>query len=300
MSIVFFGTGIFAIPTLEAVRSHVSLVVTQPDRPAGRGMRPQPSPVKDRALELGLEVDTPESCRAPHFVDKVAALSPDFLLVAAYGQILPVQLLERAKHGGINLHGSILPKYRGAAPIQRAILAGEKETGVTLMQMAKGMDAGDVIAIHKTCIDPDETYGELQERLSKIAAQLAKGWLIRLAAGDYPRQAQKESEASLAPKVAKQEARLDFETNAREAYNRFRAFTPAPGAFLATKFGSVKLSKVRGATGAGVPGTVCLPNLVSFVDGGLELIEVQPEGKRRMSGKDFFNGVRLRNGDSLI
>ena len=169
MRIVYFGTSDFAVPALRALAEHVVLVVSQPDRPTGRGMKLQSSPVKKLALELGLPVETPEKARTPEFVEQVAAIGADVHVVAAYGQILSVKLLETAKNGGINLHGSILPAYRGAAPIQRSILNGDHETGVTLMQMDKGMDTGDMIAVAKTPIGPDETYGELQTRLSEIA-----------------------------------------------------------------------------------------------------------------------------------
>lgn len=300
MSIVFFGTGVFAVPILKAVSGHVSLVVTQPDRKSGRGMKEQPSPVKITALELDLPLEAPEKSRAPEFVEKVASLEPDILLVASYGQILSERLLAAAKHGGINLHGSILPKLRGAAPIQRALLNGETETGVTLMQMGKGMDTGDIIEIRKTTIGPDETYGELQDRLAILAAEQAMHWIKRLMAGDYPRIQQNHELATYAAKVEKQEAALDFHGEAKTEYNRFRAFTPAPGAYLVTKFGRIRLSQARFSRQECDPGTVYMPNLVAFKGGCLELVEVQPEGKRRMAGKDFFNGYRLRNGEKLV
>lgn len=300
MSIVFFGSGEFAVPSLAAVAQQVSLVITQPDRPSGRGMRLQPSPVKRKAEELGLKVATPERCRAPEFAETLRAENPELLLVAAYGKILPMGVLEIGKRGGINLHGSILPKYRGAAPIQHAILSGERETGVTLMQMDKGMDTGDMIDIVKTRIGPDETYGELQERLAHLAADLIAVWLPKLLAGDYPRTPQNEAEATIAAKVEKEDARLDFERSASVEYSRFRAFTPNPGAYLATRFGRIRISQARLSDAISTQGTVLAPNLVAFKGGSLELIEVQPDGKRRMSGKDFFNGARLRAGDSLL
>jgi methionyl-tRNA formyltransferase len=268
-------------------------------------------------------VQTPEKARDPAFVALVAELQPSILVVASYGQILSVALLESAKHGGINLHGSILPKYRGAAPIQRAILEGEKETGVTLMQMAKGMDTGDMIEIRRTPIGPDETYGELQDRLSLIAADQISDWVDRLIAGDYPREPQDETLATVAPKITKEEAELRFERDAAKEYNRFRAFTPAPGAWLATKFGKLRIGEARlasrsraadsqlapgspypalgeGRGSESPPGTIVGPNTVAFANGSLELLQVQPEGRKRMSGRDFFNGMRLRAGDSLI
>lgn len=300
MSIVFFGTAEFAVPILEAIRAEVSLVVTQPDRPTGRGLKLQASPVKLKAQESGLKVESPEKSRSSEFVDYIAGLKPEILLVAAYGQILSERLLQTAEHGGINLHGSILPKYRGAAPIQRSILSGDHETGVTLMQMAKGMDSGDIIEIRNTEIGPDESYGEVQARLAAIAAAQAKDWLAMLMSGGYPRVPQIEDQATYAPKIEKEEAELKFERAAAQEYNRFRAFTPAPGAYFVSRFGRVRLSSVRRSDWEGEQGTVRTPNLVAFKDGSLELLEVQPEGKRKMNGRDFFNGYRLRNGESIV
>jgi methionyl-tRNA formyltransferase len=304
VSIVYFGTGSFAVPPLEAIADKVSLVVTQPDRRSGRGMAEQASPVKVKALELGLAVQTPEKARDPAFVALVAELQPSILVVASYGQILSMALLEIAAHGGINLHGSILPKYRGAAPIQRAILQGETETGVTLMRMDRGMDTGDMIEIRRTPIGPDETYGELQDRLSILAAKQIANWVDRLVGGDYPREAQNPDVATIAPKITKEEAELHFERDAAEEYNRFRAFTPAPGAWMATRFGKLRISEARlmemGSLSEFPPGTIVGPNTVAFENGSLELVQVQPEGRKRMSGRDFFNGMRLKVGESLI
>lgn len=300
MSIVYFGTGTFAVPPLEAVKNEVSLVVTQPDRPTGRGLRVQPSPVKVKALELGLQVATPERAREPGFISAVEALKPKILLVASYGQILSQRLLDAAEHGGINLHGSILPKYRGAAPIQRAIMAGEKETGVTLMQMDKGMDTGDIIDIDTTTNDPDDTYGEVQYRLAAIAASQAKEWLGALLAGDYPRRPQEASLATIAPKVEKIESELHFDLPVREEYNRFRACTPAPGAFFVSRFGRVKVVAAHLSDEVGVPGTALPGGRVAFVGGSIELVEVQPEGRNKMSGRDLFNGMRLKAGERVV
>jgi methionyl-tRNA formyltransferase len=300
VSIVYFGTGEFAVPSLMALAEHISLVVTQPDRESGRGMRQNPSPVKKKAVELGLRISTPERARNPEFLSEVAAESPDFLLVASYGQILPTGLLDTGRNGGINLHGSLLPKYRGAAPIQRAILEGESVTGVTLMQMDKGMDTGDVIDRADTPIGADETYGELQERLATMAAAMAVKWFHRLRVGEYPRAKQPEQGFSIAHKVAKEEAELRFDMTAEEAYRRFRAFSPSPGPFLMTRAGRLRIGIARLGKGDAEAGTVLYPNLVAFKQGCIELVEVQPEGKKRMTGRDFFNGARLRTGDSLV
>lgn len=215
-----------------------------------------------------------------------------------------MDILNAAKQGGINLHGSILPKYRGAAPIQRCIEQGDKLTGVTLMQMAKGMDTGDIIAIETIPIDPDETAGELFMRLSFIAGDMAKSWLPRICLGEYTTVPQDENAATYAKKVEESEARLDIHKNSASQYNRFRAFTPSPGAFLDSKYGYLKVTKARLSAEKDVaPGLISLQSsclTLGFKDGAIELREVQPEGKKRMSGMDFANGARLRPGDSFL
>lgn len=302
MKLIYFGTGTFALPALRALAPHVALVVTQPDRPTGRGMRLQAAPAKLLAQELGLHVESPEKTRAPEFVARLRELDADALVVASYGQILSTAVLDSAKRGGINLHGSILPEYRGAAPIQRCILDGRTETGITLMQMDRGMDTGDMIEIVRTPIGPDETYGELQDRLALLAAEMAVAWMPRIVADDYPRTPQEGDRATVAPKVEKAEAELSFARAAKEEYDRFRAFTPAPGAFVRTTHGVLRLHSVRAAEGSGEPGTVLSVSpepVVAFAEGALRLVEVQPEGKRRMSGRDWANGARIKAGESL-
>lgn len=266
-------------------------------------MKLRASEVKTAALEMGLAVETPEKSRAPEFVERLQAIHADALVVASYGQILSQKVLDSARCGGINLHGSILPKYRGAAPIQRAILEGEAETGVTLMQMDKGMDTGDMIEIVATPIGADETYGELQDRLAIIAGEMALDWMPRIVSGDYRRTPQHNDLATIAPKIEKAEGELKFERGAEEEYRRFRAFTPAPGAFLTTNQGLLKISAARLGTEGGEPGVVLSTDgscQVAFASGSLHLLEVQPEGKKRMSGRDFANGMRLKPGARLV
>lgn len=303
MRIGFFGTAEFAVPTLRILADHIELAVSQPDRPSGRGLKLNPSPAKLAAMELGLRVQTPEKCRDPEFVESIRLLDLDMLLVAAYGQILPQSLLDAARRGAINLHGSILPKYRGAAPIQRCILEGEAETGVTLMQMDRGMDTGDIISVVTTPIGPDETYGDLESRLGELAAQLAAVWTPRIEAGDYPRYPQNEEEATYAPKVTREEAELNTARPALQEYNRFRAFTPSPGAWMATRFGRIRILEARSVAETGMAGsaTAVRPHLtIGFAAGSLELIRLKPEGRAEVSGSDWANGVRLKPGDSLV
>jgi methionyl-tRNA formyltransferase len=265
-------------------------------------MRLQPSPVKLLAQELGIPVETPEKSRAPEFLETLLAVHADALVVASYGQILSQKVLDSARCGGINLHGSILPQYRGAAPIQRCILNGDTETGITIMQMDKGMDTGDIIEIVRTPIDPDETYGELQDRLAIIASALAVDWMPKIIAGQYTRQAQDGSLATIAPKIDKAEAELSVLRSAVGEYNRFRAFTPAPGAFLRTNLGTIRVQEARLVPLSGDPGAVLStsPFTVAFQDGAIQLLQVQPEGKKRMSGKDFANGARMKPGSRLV
>lgn len=304
MRLVYFGSAGFAVPALEALADHVLLVVSQPDQPSGRGMQLRPTPVKAKALELGLEVVTPIKCRSAETIDLVRSLEADALVVAAYGQILSESLLNSAKRGGINLHGSVLPRWRGAAPIQRAVEAGDLYTGVTIMQMDKGMDTGDMISHELVAIGPNETAGELFDRLSLIAADLALAWMPAIVAGDYPRIKQNSEEATLAPKVTKAEAKLTRDLTCQTAYNRFRAFTPSPGAWMQTDKGMIRVHKARPLTGLAVTAGAVIsakPELVvGFAEGGLCLDVVQPEGRKPMSGADFANGARLEPGESFF
>ncbi len=303
MKIAFFGTASFAVPTLERLSDSIIIVVSQPDRQSGRGLKLQSSPVKQATIRLGLPVETPEKCRSAEFIERIRNEDFDLLLVAAYGQILPQALLDATKFGAINLHGSILPMYRGAAPIQRAIQNGETETGVTLMQMDKGMDTGDIIAIGKCSIEPDETYGDLETKLGLIAATMALEWMPKIVSGSISKVPQNNEEATYAPKVKRNEGELSFSGDVSTEYNRFRAFTPSPGAFLMTKFGRLKLAEIRMSEVRGKPGTILKRTpypLVALECGSLSLIAVSPEGRPRMRGSDWLNGVRLKEGDSLL
>lgn len=303
MKLVYVGTSRFAVPALLALQPHVCAVVTQPDRPAGRRLHFRPSPVKEAVLGWRVPVLTPESCRNPEFLRAIADLQPTALVVASYGQILPLQLLECAERGGINLHASLLPKLRGAAPIQRCLLQGESETGVTLMQMDRGMDTGDIIAQEATAIKADETASELESRLSRIAASLIEQWISRIAVGDYPRIPQDGREATYAPKVEKSEAEISFLRPAGVEYRRFRAFTEMPGAFVRTVWGRVKLLEVRPRPDPATPGEAIRTSpelVVAHSEGALSWLQVAPEGKKRMSGLEFANGYRIQPGMNLL
>ena len=265
-------------------------------------MKLQSSPVKNIALELGLKVETPEKARVPEFVEFVSILNADVHIVAAYGQILSMKLLETARNGGVNLHGSILPQFRGAAPIQRCILSGETVTGVTLMQMDKGMDTGDMIDIARTPIGDDETYGELQARLSLLARDMATNWIERLAMGNYPRTPQDDDEATYANKIERSETELNVERNGFDEYDRFRAFTPSPSVFLNTLHGRLKIKEAQLEQADLSPGLVVSlnPLSVSFVGTSIAFKTVQPEGKPAMTGAAWAIGKHLAVGDRLV
>lgn len=303
MRIAFFGTSEFAVPALKLLAPYVQVVVTQPDRPSGRGMKLQPSPIKIIALELGLRVETPQKSRTPDYVATIRDRKLDALVVAAYGQILSESLLQSATRGGINLHGSVLPFYRGAAPIQRAILNGESETGVTLMQMDKGMDTGDIIAVERTSIGMKENYGELQSRLADIAASMIDSWLPKIVAGQYSRKPQSHDVATYAPKIERSETWLDLFGNARQEFNRVRAFTPNPGARLESSIGALKIIRADSVDASRPqPGIILStkPLIVGCEVGALEFIEVQSSGGRKMSGIEFANGARWTVGTSIL
>lgn len=305
MRLGFFGTSEFAVPVLEALAPHVVLVVTQPDRPSGRKLELKPTAVKRRALELGLQVETPERSRSKLFVERVRALELDAAVVVSYGQILSQSLLDAPARGCFNLHASLLPRHRGAAPIQRAILAGDSLTGVCLMQMDAGLDTGDVVASQETAIRPDESAGELHDRLAEMAAQMAASWMPALVRGEYTRTPQPQEGVTYAAKLEKHEAELRFDLPAAEAYARYRAFTPWPGAFIRTRWGMLKLLKLGIAPELphAQPGTLLFDSpvpTVAFASGSLQLLEVQLEGRRPTTGLDFLHGARLTPGDRLV
>lgn len=304
MKLVYFGSGIFAVPILRALAPHVCAVVTQPDKPTGRKMVLTPTPVKVVAEELGLPVYTPIKARDAEFVDWVRSLEADALVVASYGQILSQKLLDSAKRGGINLHGSILPEYRGAAPIQRCLMDGKQETGVTLMQMDKGMDTGDMIAIEKIPITLEDTYATLEPKLGELAAQMAADWMPRIVAGDYPRIQQDHDLATYANKISKEDGFLQWSQAAWTIYHRWQGLSPRPGVVLPSPTGPIKLARfaVAEESTTEAPGTVLSLKpkvLVATGAGILELQEVQPEGKPVMAATAWANGARLSVGDRL-
>lgn len=306
MRVVFFGSPEFALPALDAVTasSHAILrVISQPDRPRGRGRQLQPTPVKARALELGHEVETPETINRRAFIDAVLALEPDALVVVAYGLKMPRRLLHTPPHGSLNIHPSLLPRYRGAAPVEWAILNGDTRTGVTLMYQSEGWDEGDIILQEKTPIHPGETAGELSHRLAQAGARLLVHGLDLLDAGRAPRTPQPEHGITFAPKITPELERLDWTAEGAVLVHRILGLSPEPGAHTAFRGERLRVLRARLLPAlSGPPGEVIEirkregPVVAAGTDAVL-LLEVQPQGKRVMSGRDFCNGHRIAPGE---
>lgn len=300
MRIIFMGTPDFAVPTLAALAEAghtIVAVYTQPPRPAGRGKKLQPSPVQVEAEIRGIEVRSPVSLRSSEVQSEFAALEADIAVVAAYGLILPQAILDAPKNGCLNVHASILPHWRGAAPVQRAILAGDAVTGITIMQMEAGLDTGPMLATARTPVE-DKTAGELTEELAEIGAQLMVGTLI-----DLPMLhpvAQDDAEASYAPKIDKAEAKLDFTQPAETIERQVRAFAPFPGAWFELDGERIKVLKAEIAEGEGAAGTT-LDNALTIAcgAGALRLLRVQRAGKPVMDAADFLRGKSVAEGTEL-
>jgi methionyl-tRNA formyltransferase len=296
--IVFMGTPEFALPTLERLASHYPLVgvVTQPDRPAGRGRRMVASPVKELALAEGIPLFQPERLRRVEAVEHVRAWAPDLIVVAAYGQILRPSVLEIPRLGVLNVHASLLPRWRGAAPVQAALLAGDTVTGVTIMKLDEGMDTGPIVAKREVPILPGETGGELEVRLAEIGAQLLLEVLPDYIVGLVQPQPQPQEGVTLAPRIPTEAAGIDWTCSAEMLERHVRAFSPTPGAF--TTWNGARLKVLQGEAVACdekdvYPGTVFLYQKLPAVvtaDGALVLLQVQMAGKRPMSGDAFVRG----------
>jgi methionyl-tRNA formyltransferase len=305
------GTAELARAGLQALLgdSEFSVVtaVTQPDRPKGRDLKPHPSPVKQLAVSAELPVLQPTRARDPQFIDSLAALAPDLIVVAAYGQILPQKLLDVPRYGCLNVHASLLPKYRGAAPIQWAIIDGEKETGVTIMKMTATLDAGDIISRRATPIDAEETGAQLHDRLAILGAELLLETLPAYVAGDLKPEPQDNAAATYARKISKEDGRVDWSLPAEIVRNRIRAFSPWPGAYIhLTGSERPRLLKFwRAAVEArqGNPGTVLAADrqglIVACGRDALRIEELQLEGSRRMTAAEFLAGNPVAVGTRL-
>ena len=297
MRVAFFGTPDFAVPTLNVVAAEheVVVVVAQPDRPSGRGMKMHAPAVAVRAKELGLPLMQPLKIREQQFLDQVAALAPDVGVVIAYGRILPKALLDIPPLGFINVHASILPKYRGAAPIQRAIAAGETTTGVSIMRVDEELDHGAVFKVATLEIGADERAPSVSHRLSELGGGALSSVLYELGRGTATETEQDHAAATLAPKLDKHEGEIHWSDPAKAIYDRFRAFDPWPGAFFTIGSEHVKVVEMRRSTRTGRPGEVLELGrhdvIVATADGALELHELQRAGKPRAAAADIARGL---------
>lgn len=312
LNLVFCGTPQFAVATLEklvAAGFPVSLVLTQPDRPKGRGLDLIASPVKQSATRYGLPVLQPEKIKTNQELQhRLRQAAPGAIVVVGYGRIIPKWMLDLPRYGNINLHASILPKYRGAAPIQWAIASGEKLTGVTTMRIDEGLDTGDILLQQELGIADDDTSETLAPRLAAIGADLMVETLFRLQASEITAQPQDHAQATLAPILTKEDARIDFRRTAQEIYNRFRGFQPWPGAFTTFRGKVLRVTAVKpvmqpGSETALAGGQLFLRGSQLLVGCGersvVELLEVQLEGKKRMAAADFARGYRPSKDEKL-
>jgi methionyl-tRNA formyltransferase len=307
MRALFFGTPELAVPSLDALAEIAEIVgvVCQPDKPAGRGMTLAPPPVKARALERGFEVSQPNKLRTGEVAAWMHERNADVALVVAYGRILPKDVLDAPRLGCVNVHASLLPKYRGAAPITWAVVDGERETGITLMQLDVGMDTGPMLAKYPLAIGADETAGELGVRLGLLGADVVRRELPRVVAGDVVPEAQDDSRATVARMLTKDDGRVDFERAARRVHDHVRGMSPWPGAFTTLGAKKVKIlaTRVASAARSGRPGQVVLADkahlLVACGEGAVEIESVQLEGKRAMRGVEWVMGRGVKEGDVL-
>jgi methionyl-tRNA formyltransferase len=306
MRLVYLGTPAFAVPTLERIVDaghQVAAVVTQPDRPRGRGQNPAAPPVKEAALRLGLEVYQPERVRRPEAVEFLRALAPQAMVVVGYGQIIPQNVIDIPPLGIINVHGSLLPKYRGAGPIQWAIVNGETRTGVTTMRIDAGLDTGDMLLKAATEIGPEETAVELGRRLAVMGADLLVQTLAGLEAGTIVAEKQDSTQATYAPLLKKEDGAIDWSRSAQAIHDQVRGLQPWPGAYTTFRGQTLHVwrSVVNQKQALQPPGTIVgvKPLLAACGSGVLELLEVQLEGRKRIPAADFANGQRLSENESL-
>lgn len=306
MRVVFLGTPEFAVPPLVALASEhqVAAVLTQPDRPKGRGNQLAASPVKTTALNLNLPVYQPERVRRPESVELLKSFQAELMVVVGYGQIIPQSIIDLPREGILNVHASLLPRYRGAAPIQWAIANGETETGVTIMQIDAGLDTGDMLLKSSVAIGPEESTPELSARLAPLGAQLLLETIRQIANGTAKREKQNDAEATSAPILKKEDGLIDWTRTAGAIYNRLRGFTPWPGAYTMFREQQLSIMHAKPADERAVAiGTLRVEKRRLLVGCGentvLELLEVQPAGKKRMSAEAFLNGYKISEGERM-
>jgi methionyl-tRNA formyltransferase len=306
LRLVFMGTPDFAVPALQKLidlGELVVTVVTQPDRPKGRGQRLASPPVKILAESHGIAVLQPAKVRAPEFIEVMRGLRPDMIVVVAFGQILPKALLDIPRHGCVNVHASLLPRYRGAAPINRCIINGDAETGVTIMQMDVGLDTGEMLLKKVTPIGPDEDARTLHDRLSLIGAEALAETLDLLLNEGFTPEKQDDLLASYAPMLKKEDGLIDWDNDPQTIRNLVRGLTPWPGAYTFLEGKTLKIYSCRVAGGSGIPGTVLQADrsglVIACSSDGLLIEELQLEGKKRLSVKDFLAGYNIKPGAIL-
>ena len=310
MKILFMGTPDFSIPSLRALvdsGEEIVGVITQPDKPRGRGYELLPTPVKAFALSRGLDVYQPETLRGEEFSELLVKLSPELIAVVAYGKILPEGVLNFPKYGCINVHGSLLPEYRGAAPMQRAIIDGKSETGVTIMYMEKGLDTGDMLLVEKCPINDTDNFEDIHDRLSEMGALALVRAVEDIKAGRSVRVKQNDALATYAAKIEKSDCAIDFSRSAKEVHDLIRGLSPIPLSFTRTPDGKLlKILESRvfdnemvlGKAGEviSVGDDIC----VACGKGAVSILRVLPEGKGRMSAADFVRGRKVKTGDILL
>lgn len=311
MHLIFMGTPDFAVPSLHALVEaghQVSCVYTQPDRPAGRGNKLSASPMKEAALALGIQVEQPQKVRAPEVVEQLRSSAPEAIIVVGYGQIIPRSIIDIPPFGIINVHGSLLPRYRGAAPIQWAVANGETLTGITTMQINEGLDTGDMLLKAATPIGPDETAIDVWYRLADIGASLLVDTLEELEQGALSPEPQNHAAATLAPILKREDGKVDWSRPASAIYNRYRGFQPWPGAFTTFRGTRLQLKEIapaaeRPSHAATKPGALLIDGKRLFVVAGdgaaLEILRVQLEGKAAVTADAFLNGAHLHAGEQL-
>lgn len=308
MKVVFMGTPDFAVPSLKALteKHQVTAVISQPDRPKGRGKHLVPTPVKEEALKHNIPVYQPEKIRDDEFVEMLSKIEGDIFVVAAYGQLLPEKILNMPKYGCINVHGSLLPRYRGAAPIQQAIIDGEEKSGVTIMYMAKGLDCGDMILKKETAITPEDTYGSLYDRISLLGADALLEAMDMLERGTAKPEKQQDELSTYAKKITKEMGLIDWNKSSRDIINLIRGFNPMPGAYTFYDDESFKIWKAISVdtTYEGQCGEIVDVNskkgfTVKTGDGAVLVCEMQAKGGKKMSSADYMRGHSVEKGKIL-
>ncbi len=306
MRIAFAGTPAFAeraLGALLAAGHTIALVLTQPDRPSGRGLRPAASPVKKLAGARGLEIFQPATLKDPAALERLAAARPEMLVVAAFGMLLPPEALAIAPHGAFNIHASLLPRWRGAAPIQRALLAGDRETGITIMKMDAGLDTGPILSLHPIAIADDDDAQTLHDRLAALGAEAIVAAIAQIAGGRAKLEPQPAAGATYARKISKREAEIDWSRPCAELERAVRALRPAPGARMQLRGEAIKLWRARCVARQGTPGSVLDSGpegvLVACGEGALQATELQRAGGNRLAAAEFLRGFPISRGEHL-